>query len=259
MRSTGRMVAGRAPIVAVEGPSAVGKSSVAALLARRLDAALIAEAADRIRPPISLRFADDAGLVRLETRLLDEEARRYAAAVRLAERGTVVVADTGFLGPVSYTAGLAALGRCRPATFDAVVRRAEQLAGAAHLGLPDLTVYLTPGSAAALLERAERDPVRHPEEFRERHRQVGAFELAFVRPFLARRRGGRVVTVSAGGPVPRTAGKVYARARGARPASDRTGPLERLLGAWRRRGLGNAPAVRTTFKKGSPSPRAPRR
>ncbi len=218
----------RAPIVALEGPSAAGKSTVAAALQSRHGWAIVAEAADRLDPPPSLRFADDEQLYRLERRLLEEDARRFRTAREIAARGTAVVADTGFVGTVSYTAGLVATGDCRPTTYVRLMDRAERLARHDRLGMADLSVVLRT-SPRVRAERAAADPERHPPEFWSRHEEVGRFEAGVFWPWLTGRLPGRVVEVRASGRPERIAGRISVRATGVALLRQPSGTAARVL------------------------------
>lgn len=249
----------RGRIIALEGPSGSGKSTLAARLASDRGWALLAEAVDRIYPPVSLRFSSPTELLRLERRLLEEEARRFTTARELSAQGETVLADTGFVGPVSYTAGLLAMGRCPSATYLAIVRAASALASGSSLGLPDLSVYLeVPARERA--RRAAADPDRHPKEFRQRHEDVGLFEQTVFRPWLAVRLPGRVRRLRAIHAPEELAGRIVRLGRDTRPLRDPAGRLHGLLLRW-----GELPfegrfaqlAAAATVKKGTPPARAP--
>ncbi len=246
-----------APIVALEGPSAAGKSTTAARLAARRGWAVIAEAVDRLDPPPSLRLGSESELLALETKLLKEEERRFAAAARLAAQGTTVVCDTGFLGPLSYTAGLRATGRCEARTFRRLLAVVRRQARAERLGLADLSVYLA-APPPVRSARARADPVRHPPEFRARHEEVGRFEWEVYRPWLAARQPGRVVVVRSTGDAEAVARAVERRACRVAPLRGRSRALARLLSVAGIAELGpDAPGVALTLKKGAPSARLP--
>ena len=70
----------RPRLVAVDGPSASGKSTVVARLARTQDWVPLAEAYDRTTPPIDLHFSSLPELARIERTLLEEEANRWTVA-----------------------------------------------------------------------------------------------------------------------------------------------------------------------------------
>ncbi len=224
----------RGAVVAVEGPSGAGKSRAVAGAARRLDAVVLAEAYDRLRPPPPLVWRGPAELLRLERRLLREEARRYREARALAAGGRLVLADTGFLGPLTYVLGLATLRRAPPAVLDALRRDAAALAADGRWGTPDAVVYLqTPERERT--RRAAGDPRGHPAALRARHRAVGRVERRFYRTRLAPRYGRRWRVVSGRGPpaavatrVARAARRVAAAAARRRPPAP--GPLLRALG-----------------------------
>jgi len=248
----------RAIVVALEGPSASGKTTVSSVLARRYRWARIDEAFDRLRPRPGLRFGSQAELAALELRLLDEEARRFRDAQTLALRGRVVVADTSFLDPVTYTVGLLLLGLATPATFRTVVRHARSLARQGRLGLPDLTIRLAV-SAAIRRDRAAGSPARHPRAFRARHEAVGQVEEAFLVPWWAARSPGRVRVVRAGAPASPTAERVRRAAGRTTPVRDPCHAAARVLDE-----LARLPAVRpvlrgrVNLKRTTQPPRRPR-
>lgn len=188
------------PIVALEGRSGAGKSTVAAALGARLGWPVIAEAYDRIPPPKTLAFRTLCGLRAIEERLLEEDGRRYVEARALASGGTGVVLDTGFLGTLTYCSGIrASFG---PA-FDLVAhvrRRLGELFAAGLWGLPDLHVYLDVSEAVAT-RRAARAPASHPAALRRRHEAVGGEERTFFTRRLPRAFPGGVLVVPAEGAV----------------------------------------------------------
>jgi len=245
-------------LVALSGPSGAGKSTVAAALARRDRWAKVDEAFDRLVPAPDLRFASQRELRRLELRLLGEEARRFAEARRWVRAGQTVVADTPFLDPVGYTAGLFVLGLASVSTFRAVVQRARGLARDGQLGVPDLTVELCVASTTRLA-RAARDAARHPAVLRDRHEAVGAVDGAILLPWWQHRFPGRVRMVGAERQVDLVAERVRALASRTAPLRDPCGAGARALEA-----LVRLPALREPLdrsgkvKKGTPSPRPPR-
>jgi hypothetical protein len=144
-------------------------------LARVLGADLLPEAFDRLLPHPSLSFSGPAELERLERRLLREEVDRFRIAERARRQGRTVVLDTGFLGPLTYTAVLARNDeRYRP-VLERVAREVEQLVRAGSLGVPSIVLYLDLDERS-VARRAARAPRSHPIEWRERHRAVAAGE-----------------------------------------------------------------------------------
>ena len=213
-------------VVALEGQSGVGKTAVSRAVAGRTGAMRIAEAADRLRPRPTLRYRSPAGLRRLETRLLAEEGRRYATARRARTLGRLVVADTGFLGPLTYSAGLA---RLDPA-FDVrptLAQSARRLEAAGMWGPADLHVVLVAPSRE-IARRLARAPAAHPEDLRDRHARVGRAELATWRRLGRTTLPGRIAFVSATGPVEAVVGRVVRavdRAREGTPPPPPAGPV----------------------------------
>lgn len=221
-------MATRAPIVALEGSSGVGKSTLAAAVAERYGWPVVAEAADRLEPPPSLAFRTEEELLRLERQLLSEDARRFAAARELARRYDGVLVDTGFLGTVTYTAGLVSLGRARPRTFARLVGAARALATRGRLGVPDLSVLLE-ASAPTVARRLRSSLVRHPVRLQPRHAAVGRFEARVAVPWLRRQLPGRVVSIRASGAPRELAERVVRRARRVAPIPGPCRAAARLL------------------------------
>ena len=185
-------------LIALEGPSGVGKSTTALRVAPHLGWYPLAEAFARLRPPPSLAFRTGPGLVTLEERLLAEEGRRYGEAIGRSRRGQRVLADTGFLGPLTYAAGLVAGGWTQPAVLDRVRRTFDRRWAEGKIGWPDAVLYLDlPGPALAL--RAARDTEGHPKALALRHRSVARFERAFYLHDLERCWPGRVIRIPAAG------------------------------------------------------------
>jgi hypothetical protein len=175
----GRMTK-RGRLIAVEGPSASGKSTLVRLASQRLGWMPLPEAFDRLDPAPSLEFGSPRELLRLEGTLLAAEARRYAEAQRECRRGRTVLADTGFLGPWTYTRGLVALGQAPVSALRTIDRSARSLLERGRLGLPDLTVYLL-ANARERARRARGDVTHHPTSLWSRHEAVGAVERYWFR------------------------------------------------------------------------------
>jgi len=168
----------RGRLVAVEGASASGKTTLVRTAARRLGWRALPEAFDRLDPAPSLEFASARELLRLEGTLLAEEARRYREARALCRRGHTVFADTGFLGPLTYTHGLVDLGRAPAAVGRAIERGTRSLLRKGALGIPDLTVYLET-TVDERTDRARRGARQHPAGLHTRHEAVGRVERRF--------------------------------------------------------------------------------
>lgn len=250
----------RAPIVAVEGISGAGKSTLVARAAA-YGWTPLAEAYDRLDPPPDLTVPTPTDLARTERLLLAEEGRRFVAARAIAASGRPVVADTGFLGPLTYTAALVALGAAPPALARRLTATARRRARVGTWGLPDLTVFLDTAPATRA-RRIDRDPVRHPPALARRHEAVGRIEERFYRGPLARLLPGRVRRVSGEASPTTVAGRFLRLARGA-PCADGRRPVDRVLAAL---DAGLAPVgggrplrPSATVKNGTQSGRAPPR
>ncbi|HLM70972.1 MAG TPA: hypothetical protein VK423_06295 [Thermoplasmata archaeon] len=165
-------------LIAIEGRSAAGKTTLVRAAARTFGWRPLAEAFDRLDPAPSLEYESSAELLLLEATLLAEEVRRYREARQACARGETVLADTWFLGPVTYTRGLVELGRAPASVGRTVERSARSLLQRGALGLPDLTVYLdtTPRERA---RRARADRQRHPAALFPRHEAVGEVERTY--------------------------------------------------------------------------------
>ncbi len=195
-------MAHRGVVVAIEGASAAGKSSVVRAARAAYGWSALSEAFDRLEPRPSLEFASSRELLATERRLLREEARRAREANRGRARGDVVVADTGFWGPLTYAAGLVALGRVERSVLVALGEDAS--APGALPCVPDLVVYLE-ASAALRHERARRDRATHPAALESRHAAVGTFERSFFVRTVPRVLPGALRRIRAVGPPERLA------------------------------------------------------
>ncbi|MGA8543344.1 MAG: AAA family ATPase [Thermoplasmata archaeon] len=188
-------------VIAIEGASAAGKTTVAEAAARATGGTALPEAWRRLTPTPRLEFASDAELLALEERLLDEDARRYTEARRRAADGETVIADTGFLGPLTYTWGLTQLGAASNTVLDSLVGKARMLALRGAWGLAEAYVYLdTPAEVRSTRTRA--DPGGPSAELARRHRDVGEQERAFYGERFAALVGPRFHSVSGEGTAP---------------------------------------------------------
>ncbi len=221
-------------IVSVDGPSAAGKSRAVRRAAAVLGAVPLPEAYDRLRPRPPLSWARPAELLGIERTLLREEGRRYREARALAADGALVLADTGFWGPLTYLRGLVALGQAPPELTRTLLGEARALAARGRWGLPDAVVLLrTP--AAERDRRAAGDPEGHPVALRARHRAVGEVESGFYRRTVAPAFGPRYRSVRGTGSPSAIAARVARAAAQLRAEVGRSpppplGPLLRALG-----------------------------
>lgn len=184
-------------IIAVEGPSGVGKSRLAAALSVELPGAVrLPEAFDRLDPPPSLEVPDLRSLLRVERALLAEDRRRWAEAVRARRAGRWVIADTGFVDPYTYVVGLARIDPAR----DARRAMARAYGGPRPFppGWPDATLYLEapPRIVAA---RVAADRGGHPPEWAARHAAVARHQRDLWTRELGPLLGDRFRRLRAGG------------------------------------------------------------
>jgi len=224
-------------LVAVEGPSGVGKTTLARAAARTFGWVLLAEAFDRLDPAPSLEFDSPRDLVLLEATLLAEESRRYLEARQRCAVGRTVIADTGFFGPVTYTRGLAALGRVPEGAARTIERSARPLLRNGGLGIPDLTVYLTLPETERR-RRAEHDRAHHPTALDPRHRAVGEVERQWFERSFPAALPARFRTLRAGPGVPVLVAALRTLVAHAEPAPAVQKEGLELLAALRRPGTG---------------------
>jgi thymidylate kinase len=210
-------------VVALEGASGAGKSTAARRVARSLGGVRLAEAYRRLRPVPSLALGTPTALARLEARLLREEARRYVEARRCADGGRTVIADTGFLGPLSYSRALVALGLAPASLPGPLFHAADRRLTAGRWGLPDLIVYLSVPERT-LRQRVADDARGHPRTWADRHAAAGRIERLLYARALAPCLGPHLVMVRASGPPADVARRIVRTVR-ARPA----GPVDRAL------------------------------
>jgi thymidylate kinase len=223
-------------LVALEGPSGAGKSRAVGEVANRGDVTGLPEAYDRIRPRPALSWSSDEELLRLELRLLREDARRYREARALVRRGKIVLADTGFLGPLTYTAGLVRRGLAGPRVLRALVETAGRWADAGRWGLPDAILYLRT-SPSDRRRRALADARGHPPSEQARHQQIAAEESRFYRTVVRPLYGPRFRVVSGEGPPDLVAARVGRALARTRPRARLPSPKRVLRGLDPREGV----------------------
>lgn len=187
-------------VVAIEGASGAGKSSVARALATRLAAHRIDEAFDRLHRRPLLEFSSRSELAELEQTLFEEEVRRWRELGAARARSLPVVLDTATLGPLTYTWGLREAFHPEWDVAPDLALSAHRAHAEGRWGIPDLTMYLDVPEAVAV-ERARRDPDAHSPGLVERHRQVARYERSlYVREFPRRFPGRFGVVTGEGSP-----------------------------------------------------------
>lgn len=198
--------------MAVEGASAAGKTTALTTLAGSTGWTVLPEAYRRLVPTPSLTFDAPGELVALEERLLAEDSRRYVEARARERAGETVIADTGFLGPLTYPWALVELGAVPASVLDPLRALARRIADRGEWGLADAYIYLdTPASVRT--GRAATDPTGHPAPLAPRHRAVGELERRFYRERFAPGFGQRFRWVPGDGPATLVAGRVVEAVR----------------------------------------------
>jgi thymidylate kinase len=215
-------------VVAIEGPSGAGKTTLVEALAAVKGYATIAEAFDRLPRRPSLRFRSVTELLALERLLLAEDVRRYGEAVRKRAGVDTVVVDTDFLGTVTYVLGLVRQVDARWNVVPPLLETIREALGARAWGIADRYLYLaTPPRTA--LQRAAAAAASHPAELRDRHDRVGRWEREFFLRRLPLLLPGRVDVLAGGEPVPDLVREVHVRLGRAVPSATREDAL-RVVG-----------------------------
>jgi hypothetical protein len=216
-------------LVAIEGPSAAGKTTVTEAIARSAGWVPLGEAYRRLSPPLSLEFRSPEELLRIERTLLREEARRYSEASERLATGASVLADTGFLGPLTYTLALVRRNQAPPSTLTTILEEARGLGARGEWGLADGYVYLDT-SAEVQAARASSDPAGAAPALAARHRELGAIEREFYLEHFARLWGRRFRVVPADRPPSEVAVDVTRCVADFAEMPDATVRLEDVLG-----------------------------
>ncbi len=213
-------------VVAVEGASAAGKTSAIGRAAASTGWTVVAEAYRRLRPPPSLEFDSPTELAELERVLLEEEARRFTEARSRSQAGEVVLADTGFLGPLTYTWALAADGDVPATVLLPLIALARTLGG--RWGLADAYVFVdTPAPIRS--NRARADPAGPRAELAVRHARVGDIEREFYRERFAPLLGSRFRWIDGDGPPRLVAERLVAAVRADMETPLSPGPMDAVL------------------------------
>lgn len=173
-------------VVAIEGPSGAGKSRLCRALAPRLSAAVVPEAYAELAHRPDLQGRGPLGWEPTELALLAQEQRRFVRAERERRRGGRLLLDTGYSGPLAYSAGLVGLGLAPPSLLRRLERELRRAARRGRWGWPDLTVYLDVPPALAA-RRAHGDPAGHPKSLIARHGAVARAERRIARRLAEQR------------------------------------------------------------------------
>ncbi len=200
-------------------------------VAERTGWPLLAEAWRRLRPLPPLGYRTARELLALERSLLREERRRWSEALDRAKAAPVVLLDTGFLGPLTYTWGLSRFDPRAARVLPTLLGEARRSFRRGAWGMPDLTLYLdTPLPVAR--RRAARAPMSHPVAWRARHAAVGYVERAFWLGTFSGLAPGALRVLDGRDPLARLAGRVRSEAARARrrPTPRDPTPLLRALG-----------------------------
>ncbi|MGI0070553.1 MAG: AAA family ATPase [Thermoplasmata archaeon] len=215
-------------VVAVDGPSAVGKTVAVRTVAAAVGGSVLPEAYRRLDPVPSLDFRNPVELVELERALLEEEARRFVEARARARAGATVIVDTGFLGPLTYTWGLVQRGDVPRSVLPPLLALARRLGARGRWGLPDVEIYLD-APAATCAARARADPAGHPAALARRHRAVGTRERRFYRERLGPVLGARLQWLRATAPARTVAAHVAEVVRLGPPVTTSLPPVRAVL------------------------------
>jgi hypothetical protein len=171
-------------VVAVEGASAAGKTTAIEEAGRRTGWVALPEAFRRLTPTPRLEFGSPDELLTLEEQLLREDARRYTEAREQANAGRTVLADTGFLGPLTYTEVLVRRGEAPRTVLAHLIEIARALTLRGAWGVADAYIYIdtSPGVRSF---RGRVDPGGAPASLARRHLEVGDAERSFYRDRFA--------------------------------------------------------------------------
>lgn len=201
-------------VVALEGPSGVGKTTVGRAVARRLSVLWVGEAVDRLRPRPRLTYRSAAQLLALELTLAREDALRWSEADGHRASGASSLLDTGTLGPLAYSWGLRASDPTGPDVVGEVRRHLLGELAERRWGIPDLTIYLA-APEGTVRERVAAARPGHPAALAGRHERVARAEARLYRDRFRRAAPGRFETLDASGPADEVVEEVARRiARG---------------------------------------------
>jgi hypothetical protein len=189
------------PWIALEGPSGVGKTTLLRGLVRESGRGGLAEAYDSVGHPPSLEYRSPEELRGIELELVRLDLARFAEATRLRRSGELLYLDTGFLGPLTYSLGIAkTMGIRWDVSSDVIGIVSERLSRGAW-GIPDLTLYLD-ADPVVVASRASGSPETHPPRLAARHAVVGAWERRCWKETISAAAPDRVAVVPADGSIP---------------------------------------------------------
>jgi hypothetical protein len=243
----------RGRLVALEGPSAVGKTSTGRAVAAGSNWLFLPEASALLRSAPTLEFHAPADLAAVERRLLEGERRRARATGRLLQDGVDVLLDTSPIGPATYSLGVARLWPEYRTVASRILTTVVSDLRAGRLLVPDEVLYLE-APPATLRRRASQARETHPAHLLERHWTVGAVERGFWST-LAQASLGSVRIVRTTGTPEDASSRVLSAIREPQPPLPLAVVVRELDAA--RRALASSGNV--SVKKGASSRRPPRR
>ena len=214
-------------MVAVEGVSGAGKTTLVDALATGHGLPTVAEAFDRLAGRVPLTFTDRSELLAIERALLAEDLRRYQEAHRYRRGRAAIVVDTDFVGVLTYVLGLVRQVDPKWNVLPALTGHLRTAVMDGSWGVADRYLYLATPLRTAL-DRAAAAPGSHPAALRRRHARVGRWEREFFLRRLPLLLPGRVEVLAGEAPVHELLREVSARLKRKVPSATRNDSLRVL-------------------------------